>query len=124
MALPKDYLYFLNDSRAKVLITTSDLAPAFSKISNDLKKRGTFIRMKFRKFLGKPNPDFGYTLKGFSFARHLMEIIIGAMFMILGTRFARFLIELIPPQTVGKIFERARTIWKKSTHNLKRENLN
>ncbi|MCK5836645.1 MAG: benzoate-CoA ligase family protein [Desulfobacula sp.] len=43
MALPKDYLYFLNDSRAKVLITTSDLAPVFSKISNELNYLKHFV---------------------------------------------------------------------------------
>jgi len=37
MAMPSDYLYFLNDSRAKVLITNSDLAPIFNGLSDELK---------------------------------------------------------------------------------------
>ena len=31
MATPSDYIYYLNDSRAKVLITNSELAPIFSR---------------------------------------------------------------------------------------------
>lgn len=43
MALPADYLYFLNDSRAKVLITTSDLAPIFRELLNKLKYLKHFV---------------------------------------------------------------------------------
>jgi coenzyme F420 hydrogenase subunit beta len=89
----------------------------------DLKKRGTFIRMKFRKWLGLKNPDYGYMISGFSFSRYLMEFIIDGLFLILGTRFSRFVIEQFPPGFVGRIFEKTRTIWKKSTHKIKREKL-
>lgn len=90
----------------------------------DLKKRGTFIRMKYRKWLGLDNPDFGYINKGFSIGRNIMELIIGVMFLVLGTRPARFMVEKIPPHIIGGIFEKTRTIWKKSTHTIKRERLN
>jgi hypothetical protein len=89
----------------------------------DLKKRGAFIRMRFRSWLGKPNPDYGYEVRGFSFSRYLMEVVIDSLFMILGARPARWMVEQIPPQTIGRIFEKARTAWKKSTHRIKRENL-
>jgi hypothetical protein len=89
----------------------------------DLKKRGTFIRMKYRSWLGKPNPDYGYKLTGFPISRYFMELIINALFLVSGTRFARWIVERIPPRTVGKIFEKARKIWKRSTHNIKREKL-
>ncbi len=36
LATPSDYIYYLNDSRAKVLITNSELAPIFSRIKNEL----------------------------------------------------------------------------------------
>lgn len=90
----------------------------------DLKKRGTFIRMKYRKWLGLDNPDFGYINKGFSFGRYIMELIIGVMFLVFGTRPARFIVEKIPPHIIGGIFEKTRTIWKKTTHKIKRERLN
>jgi coenzyme F420 hydrogenase subunit beta len=89
----------------------------------DLKKRGTFIRMKYRDMLGKPNPDYGYKLGGFPISRYLMEIIIDAMFLVLGTRFARWIVEKIPPEIIGKIFEKARKVWKKSTYRIKRGKL-
>jgi coenzyme F420 hydrogenase subunit beta len=89
----------------------------------DLKKRGTFIRMQLRDWIRKPNPDYGYRLKGFSFSRYLMEILIDVLFLAAGTRFARWIVERIPPQIVGKIFDKARKLWKRSTHNIKREKL-
>ena len=89
----------------------------------DLKKRGTFIRMQYRRWFGKPNPDYGYRLKGFPMSRYLMEIVIDALFLILGTGFARWIAEQIPPQTIGNVFEKARKLWKKSTHRIKREKL-
>ncbi len=89
----------------------------------DLKKRGTFIRIKFRKMLGLPVPDYGYTLGGFTFQRYIMEVFITLMFLLLGTRFMRWLVELLPPAFIGRIFERSRKIWKKSTYNIKRSDL-
>lgn len=89
----------------------------------DLKKRGTFIRMQFRGWAGKPNPDYGYRLSGFSFSRFLMEFFIDALFLVLGTGFARWIAEQIPPALIGRIFEKTRKIWKKSTHKIKREKL-
>ncbi|MCF8367396.1 MAG: Coenzyme F420 hydrogenase/dehydrogenase, beta subunit C-terminal domain [Bacteroidales bacterium] len=90
----------------------------------DLKKRGTFIRMRFRKWAGLKNPDFGYTITGFTFSRYLMEVVINLMFLVLGTSLSRFLIEQLPPSFVGGIFEKTRTIWKKSTYKIKRKKLN
>jgi len=90
----------------------------------DLKKRGTFIRMKFRRWLGKENPDYGYTISHFTLSRYLMEFLTGALFLILGTAPARYMVEKIPPDYIGRLFEKIRTIWKKSTYNIKRTNLN
>lgn len=89
----------------------------------DLKKRGTFIRMRFRSWLGRPNPDYGYRMAGFPFSRYLLELIIDALFLFLGTRPARWAVAQIPPSAVGKVFEKARTTWKKSTHGIKRKEL-
>ena len=90
----------------------------------DLKKRGTFIRLKFRKWLGLPVPDYGYVLNDFPVSRYLMEICIDFLFLILGTTFARWLVAQMPPATIGRIFEKSRSIWKKATFSIKRENLN
>ena len=89
----------------------------------DLKKRGSFIRMKFRSLVGLPNPDYGYELKGFPFGRYLMELVVTSLFMFLGTPLARWIVERIPPSFIGRIFEKSRTVWKKSTYRIKRSNL-
>lgn len=89
----------------------------------DLKKRGTFIRFKFRRILRIDNPDFGYEIKGFPFSRYLMEFVIDGLFILLSTSPARWLIAQFPPSMVGNIFEKTRKIWKKATFSIKRENL-
>ncbi|RJX24373.1 MAG: benzoate-CoA ligase family protein [Dethiobacter sp.] len=43
MALSQDYFYYLNDSRAKVLITSEELAPKFAVIRDKLKHLRHFI---------------------------------------------------------------------------------
>jgi hypothetical protein len=52
-----------------------------------------------------------------------MELVIDAMFLLLGTAPARWMVEQIPPPVIGKIFEKTRNIWKKATFSIKRENL-
>ena len=89
----------------------------------DLKKRGTFIRMKYRRWMGRKNPDYGYLMKGFTFKRYLMEFIIDALFILMGTRLARFIVERIPPNRVGRVFEKSRTVWKRSTKKIKKSQL-
>ncbi len=102
---------------------TLDKAIEMHSHGYDLKKRGTFIRLQFRKYLGKMNPDYGYEISGFSFGRYLMEIVIDILLLFFRTWFARWLIERIPPKTIGIIFEKTRNFWKKITHNIKRRKL-
>jgi coenzyme F420 hydrogenase subunit beta len=89
----------------------------------DLKKRGAFIRMKFMKKMGMMVPDYGYEIKGFSVSRYFMEAIIDLMFLVLATAPARWMVEKFSPVFIGKVFERSRTMWKKSTKNIKRQDL-
>jgi coenzyme F420 hydrogenase subunit beta len=89
----------------------------------DFKKRGGFIRIRFRRLLGKSTPDYGYTLKGFTLLRYLMEVFISTLFILLSTRLARWAVEQFSPTFIGGIFEKTRTIWKNSTHKIKRKNL-
>lgn len=89
----------------------------------DFKKRGGFIRIGFRRLLGKSIPDFGYEVKGFAFSRYAMEVVISSLFILMSTPLARWIVEQFPPKFIGGIFERSRTIWKKSTHQIKRKEL-
>jgi hypothetical protein len=89
----------------------------------DFKKRGSFIRIGLRKICFKDVPDYGYRISGFPFSRYLMEVMINSLFIILGTRSARWLVEQFSPAFIGSIFEKARTRWKRSTRSIKRKNL-
>lgn len=117
----------LNEMEQKGLISlqpiTQDEAITMHSHGYDLKKRGTFIRIKFRKMLGLPVPEYGYTLSDFTFTRYFMELVIDAMFLLLGTTPARWMVEQFSPSSIGKLFERSRNIWKKSTHKIKRQDL-
>ena len=89
----------------------------------DLKKRGAFIRLAFRKLLRKPCPVYGYQVKAKKWRRYAMEVIIDIVFWIAGLRFSRFLVTKISPAWMGKIFEKLRTIWKKMTRSTKQLDL-
>jgi coenzyme F420 hydrogenase subunit beta len=89
----------------------------------DLKKRGSFIRIMFRWWTFRQVPDYGYRLGGFKLSRYLMEIVISSLFLVLGTWPARRFIEVFPPAFIGRIFEKSRTAWKRSTHAIKRKDL-
>lgn len=89
----------------------------------DLKKRGSFIRMKIRKWINLPNPDYGYQLSGFSVKRWLMELVILSLFKLLGTRLFIHISELVPPSAIGRLFETSRKLWKRSTKSIKQKNL-
>ena len=102
---------------------TEDEAIKMHSHGYDLKKRGTFIRLRFRKIMGEPVPQYGYTVQNFALNRIVMEVLISGLFSVLGTGISRFVVEKLPPAFIGSVFEKARTIWKKSTHQIKRSKL-
>ncbi|KKQ42352.1 MAG: coenzyme F420 hydrogenase [Microgenomates group bacterium GW2011_GWC1_37_8] len=89
----------------------------------DLKKRGAFIRIAILKKLGRPVPDYGYVISGFSLFRYLMELVIDILFILCGTKFARSMVEKINPVIMGKLFMKFRLIWKQTTANIKKSHL-
>ncbi|MEZ5070600.1 MAG: Coenzyme F420 hydrogenase/dehydrogenase, beta subunit C-terminal domain [Bacteroidales bacterium] len=89
----------------------------------DFKKRGAFLRIRLRRLFGKAIPDYGYAPGAIPFRRVLMEGIISGLFLLAGTRFASFLVEQLPPDTLGRLFEKTRTRWKRSTRDIKRKDL-
>lgn len=113
----------INDKTLQLDIIGESEAIDMHSHGYDLKKRGTFIRMRYRSWLGRRNPDYGYVMRGFTLQRYLMEFVIDALFIMLGTRPARFIVEQIPPETIGRIFERSRKIWKRSTKKIKKSQL-
>lgn len=113
----------VEDGRLKMDAIAEEEAITMHSHGYDFKKRGSFIRIKFRKLTGKSVPDYGYTLKGFGFSRYFMETIISSMFVLMRTGLARWTVEQFPPGYIGNLFEKARTAWKSSTSSIKRQNL-
>lgn len=65
MAMPGDYRYYLNDSRAKILITSSDLAPVFNDMQDELKYLKHIVvigevqpgQISFNEIVGQASPE-------------------------------------------------------------------
>lgn len=89
----------------------------------DLKKRGAFIRIRFRRLFGRAVPAYGVRPGRLSPLRWMMEVVIDMLFALFGTRMARSLVATINPAWMGRLFEHARTHWKGLTRNVKRDGL-
>jgi coenzyme F420 hydrogenase subunit beta len=89
----------------------------------DFKKRGTFIRMIWRKQFGRAVPDFGYTPAVLAVSRRFVEIIISGVILVGHTRFARFFAERIPVKVIGPLFNVIRKTWKRISKPTKRSGL-
>ena len=113
----------VEEGRLSVNPITQEEAIKMHSHGYDFKKRGSFIRIKFRKLSGKNIPDYGYKISGFGISRYLMEMVISSMFILMSTRPARWAVEQFSPKFIGKLFENARTTWKSSTKKIKRQKL-
>jgi len=111
------------EGRLEVLPCSEEESITMHSHGYDLKKRGSFIRIGFRKLFLRPVPDYGYRLSGFPASRYFMELLISSLFLLLGSWPARRIVELFKPEFIGRFFERTRTTWKKSTHSIKRKKL-
>ena len=89
----------------------------------DLKKRGTLIRIKFLKILGRNTPEYGLKLESVPFKRYFFEILLDLVFIIGGSQIFKKVIEIVPPRIMGAMFEKARVAWKGATAGIKREQL-
>jgi coenzyme F420 hydrogenase subunit beta len=89
----------------------------------DFKKRGAFIRLDWRRALGRPVPDYGYRPAEITFSRKLVEAFIASMFAVCGTRLARRAVELVPLHIIGPLFNVLRKTWKRISKPTKRQGL-
>jgi coenzyme F420 hydrogenase subunit beta len=89
----------------------------------DFKKRGTFIRLSWRRLSGRRVPDYGYRPVSISFSRKLVELVIAAFFGLGRTRFCRKLVEYVPLGVIGPLFEALRKAWKRVSKPAKRTGL-
>jgi len=89
----------------------------------DFKKRGAFIRLEWRKAMGRRVPDYGYHLASAPFSRKVVELVIVSVFGVCRTRIARRLVEFVPLGLIGPLFGMLRRAWKKVSKPVKRKGL-
>lgn len=113
----------LEEMKAKRLLTLEDI-PLDTALDMhghmlDFKKRGSFIRNKWKKV----RPEYGYEPASIPFSRHLIERILAVIFGIGKTRAARWMVEHLPLSIVGPIFNLLRKSWKNASKPTKRKGL-
>jgi len=89
----------------------------------DFKKRGAFIRLRWRRTSGRRVPDYGYRPVSIPFSRKLIELVIAAIFGLGRTRLCRRLVEYVPLGVIGPFFEALRSAWKRVSKPTKRAGL-
>ena len=89
----------------------------------DFKKRGSYIRNRTRKILGKKAPDFGYEPTHIGIKRVLVEIVISTIFIFGRTSLFRLFLFVLPERIIGPLFNNLRLKWKKISRKTKRQGL-
>ncbi|MCP4978395.1 MAG: coenzyme F420 hydrogenase [Maribacter sp.] len=89
----------------------------------DFKKRGSYIRNKMRRLIGKKAPTFGYTPSKVFFSRILVELFISSLFLFGKTELARAVLFIVPEKTLGVMFNTLRLKWKAISKPVKRKSL-
>ncbi len=87
----------------------------------DFKKRGAFLRIWRRRRRGRRVPEYRYNLVGpLPLRRTAFESVLSVIFRLCSFEVARFLVSQMPAGLTGRVFERARRIWKQLTRSTKR----
>ncbi|MBN1918650.1 MAG: Coenzyme F420 hydrogenase/dehydrogenase, beta subunit C-terminal domain [Verrucomicrobia bacterium] len=88
----------------------------------DFKKRGAFIRLWRRRRHGKAAPEYRYNLAGpLPLQRAAFESVLRFIFWACSFEAARYLVSQMPVGLTGRLFERARRLWKRATRSTKRK---
>lgn len=89
----------------------------------DFKKRGAFLRLEWRRAWGRRVPDYGYRPSAIPLSRRLVELVIIGLFGLCRTRLARWLVEKVPLNLIGPLFDGLRRGWKWVSKPVKRQGL-
>jgi len=117
----------IEEMQAKGLLELEEENP--SKASDmhghmlDFKKRGGWLRNQWRRKTGRLAPDYGYKPARIPASRILVEVIISCLFTVGKTRFARWIVSVIPEPIIGPVFNHLRLGWKKASRPTKRKGL-
>lgn len=89
----------------------------------DFKKRGAFIRNRWREKLGRWAPSYGYWPVEIPLSRKAVEVVISSLFLVGRTRVARAVVERLPLGIIGPLFDTLRKSWKSFSKPVKRQGL-
>ena len=89
----------------------------------DFKKRGGYLRNRWRRMTGRAAPDYGLRPEPIGLSRVVVEIVISTIFAVAGTRLARKIVEWIPESLLGPLFNNLRLFWKSASKPAKRKGL-
>jgi coenzyme F420 hydrogenase subunit beta len=89
----------------------------------DFKKRGGYLRNRWRRMTGRAAPDYGMHPAAVPGSRRAVEVAISTIFAVGSTWPARFVLSLIPEKVIGPVFNKARLSWKNASKPTKRKGL-
>lgn len=89
----------------------------------DFKKRGGYLRRRWRQIQGKQAPLISWVPSPLSFSRKLAESVIILIFTLTRTAPAKFLLTFMPESFMGVMFNKIRLFWKSISKPVKRKGL-
>lgn len=89
----------------------------------DFKKRGGFIRNKWRRYIGLKAPNYGIVVEDIRLSRYVVEVVISGVFIVCRNTISRKLLEFIPESIIGPFFNKSRLLWKSASKPTKRKGL-
>ena len=89
----------------------------------DFKKRGGYLRNRWRQMTGRRAPNYGYQPTSIPLIRILVEIVISTIFALGRTPLARGIVSRVPESIIGPVFNRLRLGWKSLSKPTKRKGL-
>ena len=109
------------------LLDTEEIDPAKASDMHghmiDFKKRGGYIRNRWKKAFGRKAPDYGMQPEDIPTGRYIAEMVISSLFFFARSRPFRFMLRLIPERIIGPVFNFARLRWKAISKPTKRKGL-
>lgn len=117
----------MRDMQARGLIDLTPVDPVEASAMHghmiDFKKRGGYLRNRWRRMTGRAAPDYGLRPEPIGFSRVVVEIVISTIFAVAGTKLARKIVEWIPESLLGPLFNNLRLFWKSASKPAKRKGL-
>lgn len=89
----------------------------------DFKKRGGYLRNRWREATFRKAPDIGLDPEPIGVSRLVVEVVIGLVFGLCRNGPARWVMQQIPQWILGPLFNRLRLGWKQASKPAKRKGL-